>query len=185
VSLETLKTAILSEANSQAQAIQAQADATKAKEESRVKQKASALEEAIITAASKTAANQAAKIHQAARLQAKAAVLRAKQTELDITRQQVIERLLTQDEAKSTSLIKALLKSLPNQDGAIIAGDKQKELVTHLAQAAGFTVAKETFKNDGGFIHRLKSQETNFTLRHLVNQIFEKHRAAIAQILFA
>ena len=181
MSYETLKRALLQEAQNQADAISEDFAAKAAKEQQRIQDHAQATEETRIAQATAEGAAMASRLHQEHQLTAKANVLIAKQAELEITQEQVVSTILAWDKAATKTLLSDLLKHVP-KDAKIIAGDLHHSAL----KAAGATnIADETIANEGGFIARSSTQESNLLISHLVAQLFVRHRAAIAQQLLS
>lgn len=179
MSYETLKQALLQEAQNQADAISEDFAAKAAKEQQRIQDRAQATEETLIAQATAEGAAIASRLHQEHQLTAKANILIAKQTELETTQAQVISTILAWDKAATKALLSDLLKHAP-KDAEIIAGQLHHSV---LKAARATNIADETIANEGGFIARSPHEESNLLISHLVAQLFVRHRAAIAQQL--
>ena len=181
MSFETLKKAILTEASQQVAAVEDRFAEQIAQKEGRIKERAKSQEEEIIRQAESEGETESRRLHQEHQLAAKANVLEAKQEELNTTRDEAIKQLLAQDAAATKELLESLLKFAP-ADATLIPGSEHADALKQVAKQA--TVAEETVANDGGFIARSAKEEVNLTIRHLVQQLFIRHRADIAQKLF-
>ena len=184
MALKDLQQAILAKAQERARHISEREAEIFAKEEARIAAQARRIEEDIMNAAQTTADTQAAKIHQAARLEAKAEVLRAKQAELEQVKAEAVKSILGWKGDQLTMLLERCFRELNTNEGLIIPGEYHEDAVRKLAKKHHLKVSDKSISNEGGFIHRGEDSETNFTIHHLVEQIFHHHRAQIAKILF-
>tara|TARA_Y100000310_G_C20592972_1_gene769032 strand:- start:471 stop:1013 length:543 start_codon:yes stop_codon:yes gene_type:complete len=180
VSYESLKDALLTEAATQADEVAARFNDQLKSEKERIAQRAKGAEEEIIAQAESLGEVEASRLHQEHQLAAKANVLVAKQEELDETQTKVVDEILAWDGAATGDLLTHLLKLAP-ADAELTAGAKHADA---LKKAGAKNVASETISGDGGFIARAANEEVNLTIRHLVAQLFIRHRAAIAAQLF-
>lgn len=179
MSLETLREAILAQARREADELTAQAQQQTEAEERRIMQRAGELEEDIVRTGEREGIQRAQQMHQQAELVGRAGVLRAKEEEIEKTKQVLLEQILEEDPAP---LIKALLELIPDEDGKIIPGEKHAATVKKAAH--GKNVASKAIPHDGGFIFEGETTELNVTVSNLVDHILKKHRAAIASVLF-
>lgn len=180
MSYEALQEALLKEAATQADEVSARFKEQLATEKKRITERAKAVEEEIIRQAEANGDTEASRLHQEHQLAAKANVLVAKQEELDATQEQVVQDILGWDDAETSKLLTHLL-SLAPEGAEITAGANHADA---LKKAGAKNVSGDTIKDDGGFIARAADEEVNLTIRHLVAQLFIRHRAAIAAQLF-
>ena len=152
-------------------------------EEARIKANARVLDEEIISAAEVEGTRAAKTLHQEHQLGAKAEVLEAKQAELAATKAALIKHINDWDDTEAEQLLKGLLKLLPGEAGTITAGEHHRDLLTKLVKEPH--QLNKTTVPGGGFIFRTHNSEINLTIEHLVQQLFVRHRAAIAQTLFS
>lgn len=180
MSLEGLREAILSEARRTADELMDTAQQQTASEEKRILQRAKKIEEDIIREAELEGTQKAGQLRQGAELTGRANVLRAKEEEMEQTRQALLKHVYTQD---ASALVESLLTLVPDEAGTIIPGEKHLKEVTKAAR--GMNIASKPIPDEGGFIFRGKTTELNVTISHLVDRLFKKHRAEIASILFS
>jgi len=180
VSYESLKKALLSEAANQADEAAAEIQERLRSEEQRIAAKAKSAEEEIISQANADGVVAASRLHQEHQLAAKANVLNAKQEELDTTQDAVVNEILSWDESATTALLKHLLTLVP-EGATITVGENHADALNKIGAK---NVEGTTIKNDGGLIASSEFAEVNLTIRHLVAQLFIRHRAVIAAQLF-
>jgi vacuolar-type H+-ATPase subunit E/Vma4 len=185
VSLERLKQEIIGEADQRANDLSGKYKNQLQAEQSRIQQQASLVEESIIQAAQQQGDQEASRLRQTRQLEAKAKVLAAKQAELNYIRVTLINEILHWDTKKTKELLTSLLKDLPKEQGQIKAGEKHAESLKKMLTNSKIKLNKSSIKDDGGFIFTTKDMEINFTVRELVNQLFERHKAEIARSLFS
>lgn len=184
MSFEQLKEAILAEAQAKVQEIEQRYGAQRRSEESRIAGEARKAEEDIIAAAGVRGDREAARAQQERQLAAKSAVLAAKQAELETAQKLAADKLLSQDEDSASRMLKSLLSHLPEEEGQIIPGEVYREELGAMLPA-NLKLAEESIPGDGGFIYRSKQTEINLSLRHLMAQVFERHKAQLAKTLFS
>jgi vacuolar-type H+-ATPase subunit E/Vma4 len=182
MSFEQLKEAILAEAEKRVHQIENEAAQARRQEEARITEAGREIEERMITAAHIEGQREASRMQQERQLKAKSAVLEAKQAELAAAQAEAVKKLLEMNEQETEQLLRSLLDLLPEDEGELVAGEKHRQALRRLAR--GRTVAEETIPDDGGFAFRSPSTEINLTLRHLLAQVFARHRAQLAHILF-
>lgn len=180
MSLEKLQEAILDEARQQAQTVEQQLAEKTAVEKTRVLTRARQLEETVTTRAEKEGKDRSRRMHQEAELEARAAVLRAKQTELDTTKEALKRDLLSANKKETEELLTKLLSYVPEEKGTITAGKAHIDILKPLAN--NYHVVSGDF--EGGFIYTASQTELNLTFDYLVDQLFARHRAELANILF-
>lgn len=180
MSLQNLKKTILTQAQTQANAIAADLQQAHKTQEDRIIARAQEIEDAIIRQAEHEAMLAARRKRQETELHARAGVLKAKEEELQKTQKQILANLLEED---PKPLLKALLALVPSEKGTITAGEHHAKALHALVK--DHTIAKETIPNEGGFIFTGKTAELNVTLSHVVASVFRKHRARIAGTLFS
>lgn len=185
MSLEGLKQAIHQEVEQRTKAIEHRYETLMAQEQERLKNKAKQLEGEIIEQAQRQGQAELARAQQAARLAARADVLRVKQAELDRLKQAMVAQILAWPPAELHEFLASLLKPLLSQKGEVVAGEKHHRALHALSQQLNFTLSQQTIPAEGGFIYRTAYQEINLTIRQLVNFLFERHRAKMAQELFS
>lgn len=184
MSYEKLQEYILEEARSQAHTLGRDLEAKRLQEEMRIRNKARQIEETILQHAEIRGQETARKTHQEAELAGKAAVLAAKQEELNATQHELLQQLVALEEDTQKKLIQRLLKHIPKEKGEIIAGSRHKKLLTGLIQST-HTLSPHTIQDEGGFIFRSKTKEINMTLSHLVSGLFSRFRTDLAKELFS
>lgn len=186
MSFAQLREALMAEAEEQAAQIRQRYDEQYAHEEARIKDRVRTREEQLITDAKEAATLEAKRQRQHAQLTARADVLRAKQAELERILQLLHQDILGWNERETTALLTALLELLPSdhKDGTLVAGSHHADLLRSLVKRHGYHVASDTLPDEGGFLYRGSDTEINLTLSYLVQQLFARHRARIAQILF-
>lgn len=182
---EDLQENILATAHEQAVAITADFAARIAVEEKRIQQRASDIEETIMTSAQQEGTQEAQRLHQDHHLNAKAHVLEAKQAELNTTAQETVKAILAWDTATTRGFLEALVNSLPDKKGEIIPGSHHRKLLTTIIKGTAFSLSNDSVENDGGFIWRGTQAEVDATIRRLVATLFERHRTDIARRLLA
>jgi V/A-type H+/Na+-transporting ATPase subunit E len=184
MSFENLREAILEEAKARAAQLQSDAGTRIAAEEDRIKKRAQALEEEITDQAEIRGQQEARRLHQDAGLRARAAVLDAKQQELEHTRRALVETIMNRDKADTTQLLTSLLRLVPDTDGTLVPGSIHRTLLEQLARKNKLTVARESIPGEGGFVFRGEEAEIDLTIGHLVRELFAKHRSDISRVLF-
>lgn len=186
MSFDTLQSAILGEAKAEASRISEDLEKQRKDHETRIKNLAAMIEEKIITQANKEAEQKERRLQQEAEFIGRSHVLRAKQQELDTTREAFLQELLKLPEEQAEHFITALFTVVPkNLKGEVIAGEHHAALVKKVAKKHGVTVASDTLHGRGGFIVRTSESEINLTTDHLVKQLFARHRAELAKALFS
>lgn len=185
MSFDALAKAITTTAKTEAAAVTQRYAEQAAKEQQRITAAAQALEESILQEATSAGQLAATRSHQDQLLTTKADILAAKQQALTSVEQALVEQLLTQDDAATSTLVKALLALLPDTVGTIVAGERHAEAVAKAAAGSKHTVAQETIADDGGFIYHNDTTELNLTITELVHRVFTTHRATLAQTLFS
>ncbi len=161
MSLSALKEKILLEAAADAEQITREHDRVLQDKQERTVQELRALEEGIVADAKKEAERQVRIIHQQAELAGRSMILQAKQEELQATKEAFLS-LLTKCTNEEKKAIQSALQSLvPKGDGKIVED----------ASGIGFV-----FQGDG--------IEMNLTRSHIVDELFRKYRAEIANELF-
>ncbi len=185
MSFDKLKQALLDEATKQINTINDGYRRDLLREEERIKKHAVEIKEGIINNAQEEGVRQAKRLHQTAQLQARVDILREKQKELDVTIKQATEKILAWDSSEAKMMIADLMNLVPDEEGEIVAADIHRELVVKEAKKKKLPVSDERIKNDGGFVYKGKEIEQNLLISHLVQSLFERHRADIAKILFA
>lgn len=183
MSFETLQQRILQEAQGQAEDIVADLAEQTRREEVRIMNRAQAMEEEIIRQAEAAGGAKARRARQEAELSGRAAVLAAKQIELDTTKQALIEELLALDAKQTQNLLESLLELVP-EEGTITPGEHHAAALKKLVKGK-LTLQSHTISNEGGFLFQSPQTELNLTTTHLVNQLFNRYRAEIAQELFS
>ncbi len=185
MSFDSLKRNILKEAANKIREIKVQTEKQLRHEEKRITKLAQAIEEKILDQADAQAVQAGSKLHQERQLQAKADVLASKQSELEQTEQDTVNAILAWDDKQAKGLIKALLDKLPKQPGEIIPGEKHANIVRDLvSKQDNWQVSPDTIPQDGGLVFRDEKTEINLGVRHLVRQLFTRHRTEIAKHLF-
>ena len=185
MSFANLQKTILAQAQEQAAQVSAKHTAHLDAEQQRIKLNAAKLEEEIIRAHETSAEQQINRTRQTRQLAAKAAVLTAKQEELDAVSRELIDQLLNLDAQKTKGLLTSLLKLVPQDDQAsITVGVVHEDVLRPLAKHRDIKVLATTIPQDGGFIWSAKSSEINLTIHHLVKRMFSRHRAELASQLF-
>ncbi|MEX1112735.1 MAG: hypothetical protein WEC84_04700 [Candidatus Andersenbacteria bacterium] len=181
MSFESLQEAILTEARQRASRVQAEISQRSEAEKQRITDRAMAMEEAIISEAQAEGEKQARRARQEAELSGRALVLNAKQEELDATKAALAEELTA---SNSKELLARLLSLVPKTAGTIVPGEKSADELRKLVKG-DHKLAEKTLKGQAGFVFRSSDSELNLTIEHLVNQLFIKHRAALAKMLFS
>lgn len=185
MSFEQLQQAILDDARQQIDKINNRYEQEFTSEEERIKTRAQAIEEKIITAAEKEGQMETQRLHQNAQLNARAAVLTAKQAELNKILAHTTTTIIEWDKEQVRLLVASLLKLVAKETGGvIITGSAHAEVVRELAQEKGLKVNKQVIKKEGGFIFKGDRTELNATVSHLLKQLFDHERSAIAKVLF-
>jgi len=185
MSFAELQQAIFDEASTEADQVRARYEAQLAKEETRIKEEAQRVEDTIISAAKTEAEQQARRLHQVAQLDAKAKILMAKQEELEETKRLVVAAVLVWNKEQAESLIESLLKLVPAGAGELQVGEVHEDIVNKLVDERGdVKVSDRVLPKEGGFIFKGEDMELNVTVDRLVEQLFLKHRAKLAETLF-
>jgi vacuolar-type H+-ATPase subunit E/Vma4 len=179
-----LKETILAEARQQAQAVSDKIRQQTKAEEQRIAEQARQLEETIIRQAEQEGMRRARQLHQETELQARAAVLRAKEVELTKTKQMLVEQMLSMNNQQTTHLLQDLLKLIPDEAGTIVAGSIHRSQLEPLLPKT-LKLAQGDLTGEGGFVYRSQSAELNLTISHLVDRLFVKHRSGIARTSFS
>ncbi len=182
MSFDTLKEAILKEARAEAEQISSALNTQASEEKQRIADKARMIEEDVIAEAEHEADRRAKLVRQEAELGGRASVLQAKEQALTEAKEAFVKNVLEQDEAGIKDLLKKLLATVGYTSGTIVPGE------VHLSQlkdvAGAFDVDSESIPKEGGFIFRGEKVELNLTISHLADQLFQKHRAELAKMLF-
>lgn len=184
MSFAQLQQAITGEARRQMDELKERYRQEVEKEENRIKERAQEVEEDIIDQAGAEGERRAKSLHQEAQLAARADILRAKQDGLDKTTQAAAVAVLSWDKSRTASLIKSLMKQLPEEKGKITPGEKHVELVRREAERLGHKVLDKTVAGDGGFLYSGREVEMNMLVSELVKNVFARHRTEIAKVLF-
>ncbi|MEX0649868.1 MAG: hypothetical protein WD200_02620 [Candidatus Andersenbacteria bacterium] len=181
MSFETLQEAILTEARERANQVASELRVHTESEKQRITERAKGIEEAIISQAEAEGAKQARRIRQEAELAGRALVLNAKQEELDATKAALVEELTTGDSKK---LLRSLLALVPKVPGTIVPGEKSADELRGLVKG-DLKLADKPIRGQAGFVFRSKDSELNLTISQLADQLFIRHRATLAKILFS
>ncbi|MFH1354304.1 MAG: V-type ATP synthase subunit E family protein [bacterium] len=184
MSFTQLQQTLITEAREQAEATKERYRQEVEKEENRIKERAKEVEEDIIDQARAEGERQVKSLHQEAQLAARADILRVKQEELNKTTRNAVDTIMSWDENKVKSLIKTLLAQLPEGKGSVTAGEKHQEVVSREAEKKGLKIKDKTVSGDGGFVYSDAEVEVNALVNELVKNVFARHRAEIAKILF-
>lgn len=179
MSLERLQEAILEQAEQDAKTVASQLEKEKASEEARLLARAQEVEQSVLEEAEKEAASRARRKRQQTELAGRAAVLTAKEEELQKTKEELFNKLAGED---AKTLIKHLAKHVPDEKGTIIPGELHKAEVASVLSK--HTIAKKTIPGEGGFVYRGKDSELDLTLGHLTTMLFRKYRTRLASLLF-
>lgn len=183
MSFNRLQTRILDEARAQADSIAASFSTRKEQRQQEITAKIQALQENSTDAAKAAAVQQAQSIIQTTKLQSRAAILIAKQKELDSLEHKLREHLLALTPEETRKLLRSLLAHLPEgSQGEILAGDQHAKILASLSSTR--KIAKETLPQEGGFIYRGGQIELNLTISHLTRQLCLRHRAQLARLLW-
>lgn len=184
MSFAQLQQTLVDEARQQAEVVKERYRREVEKEENRIKERAKEVEESIIDQAKAEGERRAKSLHQEAQLAARADILRVKQEELDKTAQAAMDAIMSWDENKTKSLIKALFEQLPEGKGSVTPGEKHQEIVSRAAEKKGFKVKDKTVAGEGGFVYSDSDIEVNVLVSELVKNMFARHRTEIAKVLF-